>query len=180
MIGRLKTSVLVIILVAAELISISVGAIRMYCNTKHIEFDAKTVTTILTSVVKVNGKEIVVDTQKISTIAMIPDITESHSENDEALPGIPISVQENNSKIVEETPLVDDTALCQLAGDYYYKHNGTRPPIVRIDSYDGDIVVIHLYEALYDHDATWDWYYVDRYTGETTNLMGESFNIFND
>lgn len=83
-------------------------------------------------------------------------------------------------KFYHITSLVDDTTLCQLAGDYYYKHNGTRPPIVRIDSYNGDIVAIHLYEALYDHDATWDWYYVDRYTGETTNLMGESFNIFTD
>ena len=48
------------------------------------------------------------------------------------------------------------------------------------DSYDGDIVTIHLYEAMPDHDSTWDWYYVDRNTGETTNFMGESFNIFTD
>lgn len=80
---------------------------------------------------------------------------------------------QNNDKL-------DDTQLCQLASDYYYNHNGVRPPGVRIDSYDGDIVVIHLYEALTDHDATWDWYYVDRNTGETTNFMGESFNIFTD
>lgn len=75
---------------------------------------------------------------------------------------------------------VDDDQLCQLASDYYYAHNGVRPPCVRIDGYDGDIVMIHLYEAMSDHDATWDWYYVDRNTGETTNFMGESFNIFTE
>ena len=75
---------------------------------------------------------------------------------------------------------IDDDQLCQLASDYYYAHNGVRPPCVRIDGYDGDIVMIHLYEAMSDHDATWDWYYVDRNTGKTTNFMGESFNIFTE
>ena len=75
---------------------------------------------------------------------------------------------------------IDEDQLCQMASDYYYNHNGVRPPCVRIDSYDGDIAIIHLYEAMSDHDATWDWYYVDRNTGETTNFMGESFNIFTD
>ena len=81
---------------------------------------------------------------------------------------------------IQNNEAVDDSQLCQMASDYYYNHNGIRPPCVRIDSYDGDIVMIHLYEAMSDHDATWDWYYVDRNTGKTTNFMGESFNIFTD
>lgn len=85
-----------------------------------------------------------------------------------------------SSSYKENNNFVDDTKLCKLASDYYYNHKGVRPPVVRIDSYDGDIVVIHLYEALTDHDATWDWYHVNRNTGETTNIMGESFNIFTD
>ncbi len=80
---------------------------------------------------------------------------------------------------IGDTNKLDDTQLCQLASDYY-GHNGVRPPCVRIDGYDGDIVTIHLYESMSDHDATWDWYYVDRNTGETTNIMGESFNLFTD
>ncbi len=74
----------------------------------------------------------------------------------------------------------DDTKICGLAADYYEKHNGARPPCVRIDSYDGDFVTIHLYEAMTDHDATWDWYYVNRITGETTDFEGAKFNIFED
>ena len=84
------------------------------------------------------------------------------------------------SQSEEQTPYYEDTWLCERSCDYYEKYHGIRPPCVRIDSYDGDIVIIHLYEAMSDHDATWDWYYVDRNTGETTNFMGESFNIFTD
>ncbi len=79
---------------------------------------------------------------------------------------------------VQNNEVVDDTQLCQLVSDYYYERYGIRPPCVRVDNYDGDIVIIHLYEAMSDHDVTWDWYYVDRNTGETTNFMGESFNLF--
>ncbi len=79
---------------------------------------------------------------------------------------------------IENNSLVDASLLCQLASDYYYYLNGIRPPCVRVDSYDGDIVNIHLYEALADHDATWDWYFVNRVTGETQNIMGDSFNLF--
>ena len=75
---------------------------------------------------------------------------------------------------------VDESRLCQLVSDYYYNHYGVRPPCVRVDSFEDNIVVVHLYEALSDHDATWDWYYIDPDTGETTNFMGEAFNIYTD
>ena len=86
----------------------------------------------------------------------------------------------SEQNLVPNNDVIDDTQLCQIASDYYYNHYGIRPPCVRVDDYDGDIVILHLYETMSDHDATWDWYYVDRNSGETTNFMGESFNIFTD
>lgn len=90
--------------------------------------------------------------------------------------------RENNVNAEEG---VDEDELCKLAGDYYFKCIGTRPPLISIESWDGDIACIHLYERVDDgngesHAATWDWYYVNIKTGETTNVMGESFNIFID
>lgn len=105
------------------------------------------------------------------------DISDESDENVET-----VSEQNNISESVPQAESIEDK-ICQAAGDYYYSVYGSRPPIVGIDSWDGDIANVHLYEWVKDadgseHTATYDWYYVDKNTGQTTNLFGESFNIF--
>jgi len=70
-----------------------------------------------------------------------------------------------------------DEQLCQMAGDYYNSINGQRPPVIEVDSADGDEVSIHLYEIMQDHTATWDWYFVSRTTAKGTNILGEEIDL---
>lgn len=63
--------------------------------------------------------------------------------------------------------------LCDMARIYYSMKNGQEPPIVEVDSVEGDIVSIHLYEDMGDHTATWDWYSVDRTTGKGSSMMDQ-------
>ncbi len=67
--------------------------------------------------------------------------------------------------------------LVQLAGDYYEKKYGDRPPCVEVDSEEGDEVKIHLYENMSDHTATWDWYTINRVTLKGENILGEEIDL---
>ena len=67
--------------------------------------------------------------------------------------------------------------LVRMAADYYEFINGQRPPIVEVDSENGDEVTIHLYEMMSDHTATWDWYYVNRRTLKGSNLLGNEVDL---
>ena len=81
-----------------------------------------------------------------------------------------------NNGTVEEAATVttDDETICDLARKYYKKTNGEEPPLVSIDSRNGNELEIHLYEIMeYDdnpdetHTSTWGWYWID-----STTLMG--------
>ena len=64
-----------------------------------------------------------------------------------------------------------DEELCVLARSYYEKHHNFTPPVVVVDSRDGDLVTIHLYEDLSDHTATLDWYTIDCRTGKGSGML---------
>lgn len=70
-----------------------------------------------------------------------------------------------------------DEELCEYAKQYYCLMNGLEPPIVEVDSVDGDNVTIHLYEDNGENISTWDWYCVSRETGKGTNFMGEEIDL---
>ncbi len=67
--------------------------------------------------------------------------------------------------------------LVKRAGNYYQKHNDYLPPIIEVDSVDGNEVTIHLYEIKDDHTATYDWYTIDRMTGTGENILGEQVDL---
>lgn len=74
-----------------------------------------------------------------------------------------------------------DAELIKMAEAYYTRKNGVKPPSVAIDSSDGNMVLIHLYENVTNedeaHTATWDWYNVDRTTGKGEDILGNSIDI---
>lgn len=68
--------------------------------------------------------------------------------------------------------------LCELARRYYEKVTSSPAPSnIQVDSENGDMVMIHLYQDFEDHIATMNWYTVNRYTGEGTNIVGEYINL---
>ena len=64
-----------------------------------------------------------------------------------------------------------DEELCEMALDHYEKESGYRPTISEIDSEDGDLVTIHLYDDMGDHTATSAWYEIDRNTGRGEDII---------
>ena len=55
--------------------------------------------------------------------------------------------------------------------DYYEKQNGYRPGICEVDSTNGDLVTLHLYDDEGDHTTTAAWYEIDRKTGKGTDTV---------
>ena len=55
-----------------------------------------------------------------------------------------------------------DAQLCEMALDYYERHNGYRPGISEVQSSDANSVTIHLYDDMGTHVATAAWYELDR------------------
>jgi len=58
--------------------------------------------------------------------------------------------------------------------------DGTSPstggkPIIEVDSADGDVYTIHAYESLTDHNATFNWYYVDLNTESVKDFFGKEY-----
>ena len=71
-----------------------------------------------------------------------------------------------------------DAQLCKMAQDYYERHYGFRPPISEVDSRNGDIVTIHLYEIVGNHTATSAWYDIDRKSAKgTDSIFGDSIDL---
>lgn len=73
-----------------------------------------------------------------------------------------------------------DEELCRMARTYCEVRNGgISPQYVVVDNTDGNMVMIHLYEDMGDHTATFDWYTVDRNTAAGTNTLGETVDLKN-
>ncbi len=64
-----------------------------------------------------------------------------------------------------------DDELCAMARKYYERRHDFAPPVVVVDSVDGDVVTIHLFEDLEDHVATLDWYTIDRITARGSGML---------
>lgn len=73
-----------------------------------------------------------------------------------------------------------DEELCAMARTYCEARNaGVSPQYVVVDNTNGNMVMIHLYEDMGDHTATFDWYTVDRNTAAGTNTLGETVDLKN-
>ncbi len=64
-----------------------------------------------------------------------------------------------------------DDEICKMALDYYEKENNYRPSLAAIDSSNGDMVTIQLYDNMGDHNSTSAWYEIDRKTGKGTDTV---------
>lgn len=72
-----------------------------------------------------------------------------------------------------------DEELCEMARVYYEARYSEAPPGIQVDRTDGDLVMIHLYESMDDHLATYDWYTVDRNTAEGVDILGDPIDLKN-
>ncbi len=73
-----------------------------------------------------------------------------------------------------------DEELCTMARKYCEARNsGISPQYVVVDNTDGNMVMIHLFDDMGDHTATFDWYTVDRNTAAGTNTLGETVDLKN-
>ncbi len=76
-----------------------------------------------------------------------------------------------------EFQFYSDIQLCEMALDYYELQTGYRPGMVSSTVNEDGTVTIQLYDNLGDHNATSDWYTVDRYTAIGTNLLDEEIRL---
>lgn len=69
--------------------------------------------------------------------------------------------------------------LEEMALIYYTKKHNYKPSHAEafVDEKDENIINIHLYDIVDDHTATVDWYAVDKYTAEGTNILGEEIDL---
>lgn len=69
--------------------------------------------------------------------------------------------------------------LCELASLYYGICNDCTEPMVEVDSVDGNIVTIHLWEGdgMNDEHVSFAWYSIDRTTGKGHDAAGEEIDI---
>lgn len=91
-----------------------------------------------------------------------------------------VSLSDYTYKIKEENNgnALSNEELCELARKYYERVTSSpAPENVVVDSENGDMVEIWLYQDFGDHSATMDWYTVNRYTGEETKVSGEYINL---
>lgn len=91
--------------------------------------------------------------------------------------------KENTSKIdsnitsnVEEKKYTNDD-IVKLAREYYEKNNDSKPKYVELDHEDGDNLVIHIYDIVDDHTATYDWYTINKNTLKGTNILEEEIDL---
>lgn len=67
--------------------------------------------------------------------------------------------------------------LVKLASDYYEKLNGKKAQFVEVDHTDGDNVVIHLYEVVDGHTATFDWYTINKKSAKGTDFLENEIDL---
>ncbi len=74
-----------------------------------------------------------------------------------------------------------DDEIVALARTYASGAYSETPQYIDVDSHDGNTVILHLYDMVSDgatsHTGTIDWLYIDRYTLEGTNLLGDYVHL---
>lgn len=99
-------------------------------------------------------------------------------EDSEEEPAVKEETQDDQNFVAsEEDRIYTDDQLCEMALQYYADMNGYMPGHAMVDYTNGDMVVIHLYDAIDGHTATSDWYEVNRYTGAGMNFKGEAIDL---
>lgn len=68
-----------------------------------------------------------------------------------------------------------DEELCDMAREYYQYMNPDALVLPRlvvdVDHTEGDTVLLHLYEVVDNHTATYDWYTINRNTASGTDFL---------
>ncbi len=94
-----------------------------------------------------------------------------------------VEIREDDTSSEADTPSKADTSadstegaytddqICELALDHYEKETGYRPSLAAIDSSNGDMVTIQLYDNMGDHNSTSAWYEINRKTGKGTDSI---------
>ena len=111
-----------------------------------------------------DGFYVNVDGKKIDSVS-----PETHKEVSEIIDDLPDASLDSDSSSGSTADGYTNDELCRLAKKYYKKHYKETPPIVEVDSEDGDNVTLHLYEQMSDHTATLAWYTVSRKTAKGTD-----------
>ncbi|MBP1592295.1 MAG: hypothetical protein ILP22_09675 [Oscillospiraceae bacterium] len=70
-----------------------------------------------------------------------------------------------------------DEQLCMFALNRYGSVTNHRPDNIVIEGEENGVVTIHLYDEHADNITTCSWYYTDRMTGKTTDILGNEFYI---
>jgi hypothetical protein len=91
----------------------------------------------------------------------------------EVVPEKEVKVPEEEAvNLVENLPKVKEW-LALFTGPGSTSPTTGGKPVIGFDHMEGDIYVIHVYESLPTHTATFNWYYVDFQTGEIRDFFGE-------
>lgn len=105
-----------------------------------------------------------------SGCSLLPDkntnipINENESKNNS------LTISEDEAvKLVRELPEVQEWL------GYFTNEDGTSPetegyPIIEIDSIEENEYLVHVYEMMPTHQATFDWYYVNMNSGEIHSM----------
>ena len=80
-----------------------------------------------------------------------------------------VKILKTDLKEPEKKGGYSDEELCKMALDHYEKESGYRPGKSEVDSVNGDLVTIHLYDDMEDHVATSAWYELNRNTVKGTD-----------
>lgn len=86
--------------------------------------------------------------------------------------------QTKNTETSEAESSYSEEDLIDKAQLYYYVQNHAYPPVIEVDHYDGEDVVLHLYEYSSDGSmATIDWYTINKNTLKGTDFMGDNIDL---
>lgn len=108
---------------------------------------------------------------------LITGCNSKEEKNNDKKSNVESNIVESNSNGQENKKGYTNEELVKLAGDYYEKINSKKAPIVEVDHTEGDNVIIHLYEMVDNHTATFDWYTVDKNTGKGTDVLGKEIDL---
>ncbi len=113
-----------------------------------------------------------------TTAQTTEDVTAEESESATAAQTTEDVTAEESESATTVLQRFTDDELINMASDYYAAlHDGVRPPRVTIENDDGTVVDLHLYEDNGDAVATWDWYYINRTTGEGYDFLGNEVDL---
>lgn len=121
---------------------------------------------------KDNSADATVDEAPIEETALEDDA----SNEEEGNTGKLAKVEKQETK----KPLYSEEELLRLAEIYYICNGGMVRDdrrVLSIDSVDGNIYTLQVYDDMEDHTATLEWYYIDITTGKGENFSGDAVDF---